>query len=590
MPQIRDPVVTFEVKVDGRPLSVERWVQLTHVIIDQRVRLPAMVSLGFHDHERKVFEDAGLRLGGSLRVAAAQGNSSTVLFDGEITALELDFDGSGMLAIVRGLDRSARLSRGTKTRTFLQKTYADIVRTIVGEYGMTADVDATQPKHEHVWQFNQSDLEFVHDMADEIGYDVWAEGNKLYFKKPKPAVEAPPIGNLQASNPLQLILGENVHSLRAVANAAGNPSSAEVRGWDPKEKRAVVSSENNIKPDGASNGVRPGDFAPQGTAVSVATPYRVKAETDPASKAFAQELTAPRIELEGLALGEPALRAGTTISLGQAGVKFDGRYTVTAARHVYEPGEGYRTEFSVTGRSDRTLHGLVKGAVRADGRGAHAGVEGVVPAIVTNTNDPENMGRVKVKFPWLTEAHESTWARPVQLIAGKGYGALIIPEINDEVLVAFEQGDPNRPYIVGSLYNGKDKPQKTSSDLLKSNKIAQRRIETPTLNRLVFFDHKGTKEGVTLRTGDDKFFLDLDKTNTKIVLSSNGDVTIEAKTGKVTITSQQDMVLKSSNNLTLEATNKTTIKGTQVEVAANASMKLQATGPLEAKGAVIKLN
>lgn len=592
MPQTRDPVVTFSVKVDGRPLPLEVWLCLVHVVVDQRVRLPAMASLAFHDPERKILDEPMLALGSTLEVFAAQDVGKPVkLFDGEVTALEVEYDSGGMLSVVRGLDRSHKLTHGSRTRTFLNMTYADVVRKVGQEAGLRVEADATQPVLEYVLQYNQSNLAFLHDLAAEVGYDLWVEGNTLKFKKPKPAVQAPAPGTVQASDPLQLVVGENLRSLRATATSTGQVATAEVRGWDVKEKREIVVTKQRIAPQGASNGVPATQTTPSsGSRVAVSTPYGVHGEVETASEAFAQDLASSRIELEGVALGEPALQAGTTVSVGEAGERFNGRYTVTAARHVFEPAEGYRTEFSVSGRADRTLRGLVDGAVWRDQAGAHGSIDGVVPAIVTNNKDPLDLGRVKVKFPWLTDEHESAWARPVQLIAGNGSGAAIIPEINDEVLVAFEQGDPNRPYIIGSLYNGKDRPQKTTGQIIKSDKVAQRRIETPTLNRLVFFDEKGTKEGITLRTGDDKFFLDLDKTNTKVVLSSNGDVTIEAKTGKVTITSQNDMTFKSNNNLTLEGATKTTIKGAQVEVAAQGTMKLQANGPLEAKGAIIKLN
>lgn len=594
MPQLRDPVVTFEVKVNGAALTPQLEIALVHVVVDHRHGVPDLVSLAFHDPERTVLEAPSLKLGNTVTVKARTSDRSTAsdLFEGEITALEVEYDSSGMLTVVRGLDRTHRLTYGQRTKTFVNMKYSDIVTQIGSAAGLQVQADATTSVHEHVIQYNQSDLAFINSLAAEIGFDIRVEGPKLLFTKPAPASGAPTPGDLQASSALQLVLGENLRSLRATATTSEQVGAAQVRGWDPKQKRELVASQSRPSPDGATNGIPAGDFTKVNGSVpasAVGTPYQVQAEVDTASRAFAQEVASARIEVEGITHGEPTLRAGTTVSIGQTGRAFDGRYTVTATRHVYEPGEGYRTEFTVSGRADRSLRGLVAGSAPA-AAGAHGAVAGVVTAVVTNTNDPENLGRVKVKFPWLDATQESAWARPVQLIAGPSYGALLIPEVNDEVLVAFEQGDPNRPYIVGSLYNGKDKPQKTSADLVKGGKVAQRRIETPTLNRLVFFDHRGTKEGITLRTGDDKFFLDLDKTNTTVVLSSNGDVRIEAKTGTLSITSQQDMVLKSGKNLTLEGTSKTLIKGAQVEVTAQATMKLQASGPLEAKGAIIKLN
>ncbi len=82
----------------------------------------------------------------------------------------------------------------------------------------------------------------------------------------------------------------------------------------------------------------------------------------------------------------------------------------------------------------------------------------MVIGVVTAVDDPESLGRVKVKFPWLADDYESWWARVAQLGAGPDRGAVWLPEVNDEVLVAFEHGDTRRPYVVGGLCNGVDNP------------------------------------------------------------------------------------------------------------------------------------
>src|SRR2546426_9457473 len=79
---------------------------------------------------------------------------------------------------------------------------------------------------------------------------------------------------------------------------------------------------------------------------------------------------------------------------------------------------------------------------------------GVVAGIVTNNEDPDGLGRVKIRFPWLSEDNESWWARIAAPMAGKERGAYFLPEVDDEVLVAFEHGDVNFPYVLGALWNG----------------------------------------------------------------------------------------------------------------------------------------
>ena len=93
-----------------------------------------------------------------------------------------------------------------------------------------------------------------------------------------------------------------------------------------------------------------------------------------------------------------------------------------------------------------------------EGRQDRSRIYGVVVGIVTNNQDPDGMGRIKVKLPRISGEDESNWARVVSFMAGKEMGAFFLPEVEDEVLVAFEHGDINQPYVIGSLWNGVDAP------------------------------------------------------------------------------------------------------------------------------------
>ena len=111
-------------------------------------------------------------------------------------------------------------------------------------------------------------------------------------------------------------------------------------------------------------------------------------------------------------------------------------------------------------------------------------IYGVVVGIVTNNNDPEGLGRVKLSFPWRDCEQESYWARIATMMAGNERGTYFLPEVEDEVLVAFERGDINEPYVIGMLWNGKDKPPGDNSD----GKNNVKKIKTKNGHELVFSD------------------------------------------------------------------------------------------------------
>ncbi len=135
-------------------------------------------------------------------------------------------------------------------------------------------------------------------------------------------------------------------------------------------------------------------------------------------------------------------------------------------------------------------------------------IYGAVVGVVSNIDDPESMGRVKVRFPWLKEDDESRWARLVSLMAGPDRGAVFRPEVGDEVLLVFEHGDMRFPYVLGGVWNGKDAmPKERGSD--SSNDL--RVIKSRSGHTFVFDDSPGG-EKVTIT----------DKNGNTLELSSSG--------------------------------------------------------------------
>jgi uncharacterized protein involved in type VI secretion and phage assembly len=303
---------------------------------------------------------------------------------------------------------------------------------------------------------------------------------------------------------------------------------------------------------------------------------------DTAAKALADHISSAFAELEGVARGNSKLRAGVTISLSLVGDPFDGKYTLTSVRHRYDPHDGYTTAFTVSGRNQRSLLGLASAGSPGGGPGAAAPpISGVVPALVTDVNDPDQLGRVKLSFPWLSDNFTSDWARMVQIGAGNNRGASFLPEVNDEALVVFEQGDWRRPYVIGLLHNGVDKPLLGNNLIDSSSGAVKRRgLISKNGHALIFFDDP-SKSGVALMTGDHNLRISLNAGTTTVKVSSSGKVTVEAT---------QDISVKSSAGITVEAQNDLTLKGQSVAISARGSVSISANADVTVAGNPIKLN
>jgi uncharacterized protein involved in type VI secretion and phage assembly len=156
---------------------------------------------------------------------------------------------------------------------------------------------------------------------------------------------------------------------------------------------------------------------------------------------------------------------------------------------------------------------------------------GVVVGTVTDNNDKDGkLGRVKVKLPWLAADAESEWARVPTAMGGKDRGFFYLPEPEDEVLLGFEHGNPERPYVLGVLYNGKDAPPAANDNGENNLRFLKSRS-----GLVVRFDDKKGDEKIEIADKDSKNSIVIEMAKKKITITSNGDIAITAADGKVSI-------------------------------------------------------
>jgi len=200
---------------------------------------------------------------------------------------------------------------------------------------------------------------------------------------------------------------------------------------------------------------------------------------------------------------------------------------------------------------------------------------GVAAGIVTNNRDPEQLGRVKIKFPWLSDDNETDWVRIASLMAGADRGSVFLPEVDDEVLVAFEHGDINYPFVIGALWNGTDKPPEGNTD--GKNNI--RKITSRSGHEIIFNDDDTAKqEKIEIHTN----------AGHKIVLDDSAGrekIEIIDKTGgnKMTIDSVQ-------NSIDIESAVQLKIKAVTVEIEGTAELTLKSNAIVTIQGLPVKIN
>ncbi len=606
---------------------------LEEVVVDQNYFLPTEFTILLHDQRGPVpntfvYTDnmLAIKLGTSVKISFGHTTgllntlTSNTLVDGEVTSIEPIYDGADVYLRIRGYDKGHRLTHGKATRTYgdgnpmgLGIGDADIVKKIASASGLTASVDATSlmtVKYKYVMQYNQNDWDFLWARANMLGYQVYVEGKNLHF--------CPAGKSRSKKDPSKLEFGGNLTRFEPRVVAMGQVTQSEAYGWDPKQKKNVSSSTMiSLSASGtkALANTIPANAQVKQAYSSSAKDYVIEpsATSTPQAKAYADAAFARASSSFMQAYGEidegdPFLVAGSTVTISGIGLRFSGKYYVTEAHHTYRHG-AFRTTFSVSGSVPNTFRSYILGPEKEHQINR---IGGVVTGVVTSNVDPEKLGRVQVKYPWLPKMNSSElsscWARLTFVGGGSNRGIVFLPEVNDEVLLAFENGDMSSPFVLGVLYNGKDKPPKGIGELIDSGtkKVNERVIVSRSGHKIVLDDTQG-KEKITIqdKTGKNKIEIDSTKNEFKIIsegkldLQSKGDLTLTTD-GKLTLKAKQDlaastdsgMSLKANKAIDVNATQSVSIKGNQsVSVSGNQKVDLK-SGPagltLQASGAELK--
>jgi uncharacterized protein involved in type VI secretion and phage assembly len=562
------------VAVQGSPLAAEVESQLRQVVVDTDVSGPDCCRVVLDDPGRDILRRSGIDLHADLTVTAGRVGEQTGdrIFDGVVYSIGYDFDDRGSFTTIVAYDRAYALYNGLHTKTYQNLTDSDLAGQLADEVGLKRGrITATSVVHEHLAQVNETHYEFLARRAREVNRTLLVTGQQLHFAEVTDASGAPEPGDFASRDRLQLVPGGNVQRLTARVTAAQQVTEVEVRGWDPKRKQALTATvparsraaELTDQPDQVA-----GTFGSP-RHVTVDLPLSTQAECDAVAAAQAERLASSFVHAEGTARGDPRIVAGAAVSLGQTGGRFDGKLTVSRARHVWDR-HGYQTSFVVSGSHDRSVLGLVSGDDHT-GRGNRPGqlAGGLVIGVVTNVSDPDDQGRVRLKFPWLSDDYESDWARVLQLGAGGNRGLVLLPEVNDEVLVAFA-GDTRRPYVLGGLYNGVDTAPFGLAVDKGSGTVKTRGWRTRKGHELILSDADGA-ERIELRTKDGKVSMVLDATDGSLKIETKGPLQVTSS-GAAKIHIDKDFTLeaggsgriKATKELTLESDGNVTVRGKQI--------------------------
>ena len=415
------------VEIDGMELSDSASLCLEEVRVQQRLSEPGLCELRFHLQSDPQAELPEVEVGASLEVSV--GDARTGLFRGEVTALEYDYAvREGRTLRVRGYDRLHRLRKQQPVRTHVEFTPAELARELSADLGLSVEAQEEGPLSKWILQYAQSNLKLLVDVARRCGLYLVVRGDVLRLL------------TLEGyGDPIELTLGDNLLEARVEANADGACRSVSAKGWDPANVKAYES-----RADGARTGrsaaaeAAPDRFGNDGERTLAGEVFASDADASAVAQAELDRRSAREVTLRGVAEGDAALCPGCRVEVAGIERRFAGTYVLCEVNHRVDRRTGYVSEISSV-------------LPQTSGREYCAAVAW---GTVTSVDDPEQMGRVRVSLAAFGDV-ETDWAPVLSAGAGSGKGFVILPDVGDQVLLLFVNGELSQAVVLGGLYGSK---------------------------------------------------------------------------------------------------------------------------------------
>ncbi len=543
--------VNFRVELDGSPVVGLKRCTINQTVFDHHY---FEIKCRVHEKDNIIKSIAESNIGKEVKIELypESGQSKEKnYFKGIITGIRLSKDEVDEITF-SGYSRSKLLDDGIHSQSFTEKNLGDIVREVARRHNVEVKADPSYSKSiPYVVQYNESTFQFLSRLADTYGEWFFYNGTGLTFGK----LEKEKANNLQfetdlvsfsmlmSARPSNFKLLSYDHISHQFPEAAAG--SAQVGGLDDFGKLLARHSEDLFS------------FEPTHLYGQSA---EEKALLNHFSKKQKAAIAANYMIFDGSSLNH-MLNTGSSFKvLG----KFFDRSKSDFKEANYGEFRIVKLVHSITGSGEYINHFTAIPAsleLPPQNQNVKQPVGELQPAEVVSNDDPEKLGRVEVSFWWQKQRGEKTpWIRVAANSAGGVHGTYFVPEKGDQVLVGFEHNNPDKPYVLGSLYHGKSKPDKNVPDSSNNKKS----IKTKSGNHISFNDESGQEE-IKIENGKNSITLTLSGNGKITIMSDGGDLELKAK--NIKIVADEKIEASAGSDLSVKASQKTSISaGTDLEV------------------------
>lgn len=498
-------------------------------------------------------------------------------FNGIMTDISVSrHSGSAADVILRGYSPTILLEDGENTRSFSDKTLSNMVGDVTkGKSGLNVNSNPSpDTKYEFMVQYRESNYAFLTRLAVENGKWFYYDGKDLNF------------GSLQSQgDKIDLKLGNDINHFELGMHTKPMKFSDNI--YDYINNQVIKVQSSSIAVNGLDNLGKDlqskSDNLFNTEELAISYPFvKSQSELKEFSTAKKSAIGAGIVTISGVSYNAK-LSIGKKIDItsedSKDGKTSYGSYIITNITHFTDALGVYQNRFEAI--SANLTYPPYNAYV-------HQPICEDQPAKVVKNDDSDGHNRVKVRFYWMKDSESTPWIRVLNQYAGKSKGFLFLPEVDDQVMISFEQNNPSRPYVAGALYHGKANhgDRKDDDNYIKT-------IRTVSGNEIKFNDKEGEEE-ITIQNpdGQNEIILSL-KDSGKITIKSLNKMELHAK--EILIEAEEKLEMKSKdtklegeNSVAIESQQDLSIKGAsgKMETMQDLSISAGTQGELKASAGI----
>lgn len=594
--QENDGIVSYEISVNGTVLSGEieiisiRTTMEVNRISSATIKISDGGSFGLEKAPFSNSSSSDFVPGNDIEIKLGYDTSNDTVFSGVIVGQRMVVRKSTSYLLITCKDKSFKLTKSRGNNVMADSADGDLFSQLISDKGLTVDSDAATQFDSPLFQYNVSDWDYLVVRSEANNFYVLTDQNNISIKK----------YDLSSSPSYKIQSDLIAIDVDLDLNGENTYSDFSFSFWDHSQQKTVV--ESGSMTDAGSLG----NLKSNSIAGDLSVPTLQKFTSAPLSsdelKAFSDSWSTKsslsKIQGRIIIPGTANLKAGDFVELANFGERFDGNAFISKIEQECEDGDWLTIVY--VGLSSR-WHSSLPDIEEEDGIGLLPGGKGTYLGKVKQIDqDLKNEYRILVDLGVFQNSSNTNelWARFATNYASNGAGFFFFPEIGDEVLITFLNGDPRFPVIIGSLYSSQLKP-KVEPDEENSIKAIHSKsgiaftfnetdkiltIETPGGNSVVLDD----KDQQIVMTDSNSNKVTMNSSG--IALSSPADISLKAD-GKVDISGTTGINLSSSGgDVTGDGLNVTLEAQVAMKAAGNASAEFSASGQTTLKGAMVMIN